>query len=59
MREELGLGLCHHGQAQTLEDDLRQVRRAVRLGMSLRAWATARSVPLAYAKALRRYVEQG
>ena len=57
MRERYGLGLYHHGQAQTLEDDLRQARRVVQLGMSLRAWAMARGVPLAYAKALRRYLE--
>ena len=40
MREELGLGLYHHERAQDLVDDLRQVRRAVRLGMSLQAWAS-------------------
>ena len=53
LREELGLGLHYHERVQNM-DDLRQVRRAVRLGISLRAWATAQGVPLAHAKALRR-----
>ena len=59
MREELGLGLYHHERARDLDDELRQDLRVVRLGMSLRAWATARGVPLTYAGALWRYVERG
>jgi hypothetical protein len=31
MRERYGLGLYHHGQAQALEDNLRQVRLVARL----------------------------
>jgi hypothetical protein len=45
--------------ASSLEEDLHQMRRNARLGMSLQEWARARGVPLAYARALRRFLEQG
>jgi hypothetical protein len=37
---------------------LHQIRRNARLGVSLQNWAKARGVPLAYARALRRFLEQ-
>ena len=45
--------------AHNLDDDLHQIRRTARLGVSLEEWAEARGVPLAYARALRRFIEQG
>jgi hypothetical protein len=45
--------------ASSLEEDLHQMRRNARLGVSLQEWAGARGVPLAYARALRRFLEQG
>jgi hypothetical protein len=42
-----------------LDDDLHQVRRGARLGIALEDWANTRKVPLVYAKALRRFIEQG
>jgi hypothetical protein len=44
---------------RNLDDDLHQIRRVARLGVSLEEWAEARGVPLAYARALRRFIEQG
>ena len=58
MRQEFDVGL-YHGRSHGLDDDLRQVRRAARLGMDLAAWARARGVPMTYARALRRYLDQG
>ncbi len=43
----------------TVDDDLHQIRRNTRLGVSLEEWARARGVPLTYARALRRFLEQG
>jgi hypothetical protein len=45
--------------ASSLDEDLHQMRRNARLGVSLQEWARARGVPLAYARALRRFLEQG
>ncbi len=59
MREEFSAGgWYYYGRTQSLDDDLRQVRRVERLGMSLRQWSQARGVPLAYARALQRYLHQ-
>ena len=41
-----------------LDDDLHQLRRATRLGVDLRDWARTRKVPVVYARALRRFIEQ-
>jgi len=57
MRKEFGAGdWYYYGQSQSLDDDLRQLRRVERLGMSLRRWPQARRVPLVYARVLQRYL---
>ncbi len=58
MRKEFIIGR-YDEPSRTLDDDLHQARRMVRLGMSLEEWATAQGVPLAYARALRRFLQQG
>ena len=45
--------------ASSLDEDLHEIRRNARLGVSLQEWARARDVPLAYARALRRFLDQG
>ena len=57
MRTEFGIGR-YDEPARTLDDDLHQVRRAARLGISLEEWAKTHGVPLPYARALRRFIEQ-
>jgi hypothetical protein len=46
------------GAAPTVDEDLHRIRRNVRLGVRVEEWAKARGVPLAYARALQRYLEQ-
>ena len=59
MRKEFGIGERHDGRlAYSLDDDLHQIRRNARLGVNLQNWAKARGVPLAYARALWRFLEQ-
>ena len=55
LRQEFALG----GRSDELDDDLHQVRRGARLGIDLEDWAGSRKVPLVYARALRRFIEQG
>jgi hypothetical protein len=58
MRKEFIIG--RYGESsRTLDDDLHQARRMVRLGMSLEEWARAQGVPPTYARALRRFLQQG
>ena len=57
MRKEFGLGR-YDEPAQSLDDDLHQIRRNARLGISLEDWAKTRGVPLTYARALRRFLDQ-
>ena len=47
------------GREGSLDDDLHQIRRGARLGVSPEEWAKTRGLPMAYARALRRYLEQG
>jgi hypothetical protein len=42
-----------------VDEDLHRIRRNVRLGVRVEEWARARGVPLAYARALQRYLDQG
>jgi hypothetical protein len=46
------------GLAYSLDDDLHQIRLCASLEMSLEDWAKARDLPVAYARALRRYLDQ-
>lgn len=55
LRQEFALG----NRGDDLDDDLHQVRRSTRLGIGIEDWANTRKVPLVYAKALRRFIEQG
>ena len=42
----------------TVDEDLHQIRRNARLGVSLKEWARARGVPLTYARALQRFIDK-
>jgi hypothetical protein len=55
MRQEFVVG----EGAGSLDDDLHQIRRSARLGVSPEDWARARKLAPAYARALRRYLDQG
>jgi hypothetical protein len=43
----------------TVDEDLHQLRRNARFGLSLEEWARARGASLAYARALQRFIDQG
>lgn len=59
MRKEFGIGVSYDNEvSHSLDDDLHQVRRNARLGVRLEDWARTRGVPLQYAKALRRFLDQ-
>jgi hypothetical protein len=60
MRQEFEADVWHiHGRPLELDDDLYQIRQIEWAGITLDEWAKARDVPLAYAKALRRFLQQG
>ena len=44
--------------ASTVNRDLLQIRRSAMFGEPLEEWARARGVPLVYARALQRFLEQ-
>ena len=54
MRQEFVVG----ERAGGLDEDLHQLRRSIRLGVSLEDWARARSLAPSYARALRRFLNQ-
>ena len=54
LRQEFVAG----GREGSLDDDLHQLRRGARMGISPEDWTRTRGLPPAYAKALRRYLEQ-
>lgn len=54
MRQEFVVG----ERGGDLDDDLHQLRRSARLGVSPEDWARARGLVPAYARALRRYLDQ-
>jgi hypothetical protein len=58
MASEFDIVERYGGAAPTVDEDLHQIRRNVRLGVHVEEWARARGVPLAYARALQRYLEQ-
>ncbi len=45
--------------ASIVNRDLLQISRSAMFGEPLEEWARARGVPLAYARALRRFLDQG
>ena len=47
------------GTSSVVDIHLHQLRRNARLGVSLEEWARARGVPLTYARALQRFIDQG
>jgi hypothetical protein len=55
MRQEFVVG----ERTGSLDDDLHQLRRSIRLGVSIEDWARARGIAPSYARALRRYLDQG
>jgi hypothetical protein len=55
LRQEFALGDRGGG----LDDDLHQLRRSGRLGINLQDWAQTRRIPLIYARALHRFIDQG
>jgi hypothetical protein len=55
MRQEFVVG----ERAGGLDEDLHQLRRSIRLGVSIEDWARARSLAPSYARALRRFLDQG
>ncbi len=57
LRREFDVGR-YDEPSQGLDDDLHQVRRNARLGVTLEDWAERRGVPLTYARALRRFLNQ-
>ena len=59
MLGEFEIAERYGGTASTVDDDLHQIRRNARLGVSLEEWARARGVPVAYAKALQQFLDQG
>lgn len=59
MRKEFGVGRYDEpAYDNNLDYDLHQIRRNARLGVSLEEWARRRGVPLTYARALQRYLDQ-
>ncbi len=59
MRQEFDAGVWHtRGHPLELDDDLYQIRQIEWAGITLDEWAKARGVPLAYARALQRYLHQ-
>lgn len=60
MRQEMlgDRGRASGGLRSSLDDDLHQIRQNARLGVSLQDWANSRGLPVAYARALRRYLDQ-
>ena len=59
MRKEFGIGVRFDEHSRSFDEHLHQVRRNVRMGVRLKDWAKTRGVPLTYARALRRFIEQG
>jgi hypothetical protein len=58
MRKEFDIGGRYAEHSSSLEEDLHQIRRNARLGVELEEWAKSRGVPLMYARALRRFLDQ-
>ncbi len=59
LHKEFGIGVRHEEHSRGLDEDLHQMRRNARMGVRLEDWAKTRGVPLTYARALRRFLDQG
>jgi hypothetical protein len=59
MASEFDIVERYGGASSTVDEDLHRIRRNVRLVVRVEDWARARGIPLAYARALQRYLEQG
>ena len=59
MLEEFEIAERYGESASVVNRDLLQTSRSAMFGEPLEEWARARGVPLAYARALRRFLEQG
>ena len=59
MLEEFEIAERDGESASIVNRDLLQIRRGAIFREPLEEWARARGVPLAYARALRRFLEQG
>jgi hypothetical protein len=59
MLAEFEIAERHGETASIVNRDLLQIRRSAMFGEPLEEWARARGVPLAYARALRRFLDQG
>jgi hypothetical protein len=60
MRQEYGLEreqAVGGGLPFSLDDDIEQARKLVRVGMNPERWAEIRGVPVAYAWAVLRYID--
>jgi hypothetical protein len=58
MRKEFGIGVRYDEHSRSLDEHLHQMRRKPRMGVRLEDWAKTRGVPLTYARALRRFLDQ-
>ncbi len=59
LRKEFGLDEMYGGGVfYSLDAHLAQLRRMRTLRVSLEDWAKTRGLPIAYARALRRYLDQ-
>ena len=58
MRKEFAIGVRYDEHSRSLDEDLHQMRRNARMGVRLEEWAKTRGVPLTYARALRRFLDQ-
>ena len=59
MLEEFEIVERHGQTASTVNRDLLQIRRGAMFREPLEEWARARGVPVAYARALQRFLDQG
>ena len=59
MLEEFESAERYGESASIVDRELLQIRRSAMFGEPLEEWARARGVPLAYARALQRFLDQG
>ncbi len=59
MLEEFEIAERYGQTASIVNRDLLQIRRSAMFGGTLGEWARKRGVPVAYARALQRFLDQG